>query len=186
MEVSGATPAVDLPTPGPRAVTRQSRARRAVDTAASIGVVTAVGLLLAVGGLLATGHKVLIERSDSMSPALLAGDLVVTRAVRPLEARPGEIVTFEDPSRSGRSVTHRVVIREQRGPRVLFVTRGDRNGASERWSVDRDGKIGRLVTRLQTAGYVVAFLTLPAVRWAAVTVAAVILGAMLIRRIWSP
>lgn len=44
----------------------------------------------------ATG--VLVERSDSMSPALLAGEIVVTRTVRPLEARRGEILTFTDPS----------------------------------------------------------------------------------------
>lgn len=184
MEASGLSLPAGLATPG-RVPRLRRQARRCLDTAASVVGLCALAVLLAVGALLATGHSVMIERSDSMLPALAAGDLVVASANEPLEADPGDVITFNDPSRAGKTVTHRVVSRTAKGPQVSFVTKGDRNGGTESWSIARDGRIGMLEARVPKAGYFVSLFTIPVVRFVFVTIAALILGAMVIRRIWS-
>ena len=120
-----------------------------------------------------------------MQPTLAAGDLVVTKRERASAARGGDIVTFADPSRRGDLVTHRVVEIRSRASRLAFVTRGDANTGVERWSIARDGFLGRHVARVPHAGYVVAWLGLPAVRLGFVAVASALLGGLALRRIWA-
>jgi len=137
--------------------------------------VTGVGLL--------TGFRVLVDRGDSMRPALRAGDLLIDRSAAPERVAVGEIVTFDDLSR-GRSVTHRVVARRHVGSRVDFVTRGDANSGVERWSAGRGDHVGRLVTSVPRAGYALGFLVSPLVRLALTAVCALALCALAFRWIW--
>lgn len=162
------------------------RARRATGFAASVACGVAVSLLALLGLLALTGHSVLIDRGDSMRPAIRAGDLVVTKRVHPSEVSAGEIVTFKDHTRGGELVTHRVAEKKPAGARYAFVTRGDANGgSSERWSIDADGTVGAYRMRVPKAGYVVSFFTRPEIRFVFITLCGLLLGAVTIRRIWS-
>ena len=149
----------------------------------------AVGLgvvLAAISLATVLGHSSwLIERSDSMAPYLRAGDLLAVQKVKPRNARVGDVVTFKEPSRPGILLTHRVVEKTRKGDAYEFVTRGDANTGSERWSVKADGTIGKLLVRIPKAGTVVSWLGRPPVRFLLLTVASLLLAVEILRRIWS-
>jgi signal peptidase len=92
--------------------------------------------------------------TGSMEPGYAVGDVVLDERIAPLDARPGDVVTFEDPSRGGDLVTHRVERIRTDGSKVSFVTRGDANTASERWTVAASGSIGRVRMHVPKVGYV--------------------------------
>ena len=151
------------------------------------------GLLASLGAVLAiltavtlVGHcSWLVERSDSMAPALRAGDLLAVSRIGPSMARPGDVVTFKEPSRPGMLLTHRVVSVTRDGNEFKFTTRGDANTGSETWSVRANGTIGRLVVRVPSAGRAVALLGRPQMRFLLLTVASLLLAFELLRRIWG-
>ena len=117
-----------------------------------LGVVVGLVALVSVPRLLGvTPYTVL---SGSMRPALGVGDVVLSERTAPLDARPGDVVTFKDPSRHGELVTHRVESMRRTGDEVTFVTKGDANDAPERWTVAVDGSIGRATIRIPKVGYV--------------------------------
>ena len=91
--------------------------------------------------------------SGSMTPALAVGDVVVDEHIAPADARPGDIVTFPDRTRDGALVTHRVRSIRREGGSVSFVTQGDANSITERWSAPADGRIGRVVLSVPKVGY---------------------------------
>jgi signal peptidase len=143
--------------------------------------------LLCLAGLATarvTGHVVLADRSDSMRPAIAAGDLLLVRSVRAATVRRGDVVTFSDPTRDGASITHRVVSGRARDGRIDFVTRGDANAAVERWSIDGADRVGRLAVVIPRAGHVADALAGRDARLFGVALVA-LLGALYIRRIWS-
>jgi signal peptidase I len=168
---------VSLPLP-------RARARRWLDGAASVALFGVVGVLAALALGLVAGYRVLVVRSDSMHPAIATGDLILTKRLGASSARVGEVITFADPSRARKLVTHRVVRRRRSGRRIAFVTRGDANTGVERWSIAANGTVGRYVGRLPRAGYAVAWFGTPPARLLFGTAASLLLGAFALRRIW--
>jgi signal peptidase len=159
--------------------------RRWTDTAALLLLGSAVLVLVGLGALLASGHRVLIVRSGSMAPAIGTGDVAVTTVIGPSDVEIGDVVTFRDPSRSGDLVTHRVVKARSTLGRFRFLTKGDANTGTEQWSIDADGKLGRLWFTIPKAGYALAWAGDPRMRAGLLTAGAVILGFAAIRRIWT-
>jgi signal peptidase I len=165
--------------------TRPRRSLRSgIEIFATAAVLAGAAALACLGLLRFTGHVVLIDRSDSMAPAIHAGDLLITRAVEARSIRPGDVVTFSDPTRAGQSVTHRVV--SVKGQAQLdFVTRGDANDASETWSIASDGTVGRLQVVLPGVGRAIAWLGGTHGRIGLVVLPLLYLGVFALRRIWS-
>ena len=151
------------------------------------------GLLASLGAILTIltavtilGHcSWLVERSDSMAPTLRAGDLLAVSRIDPDQARPGDVVTFKEPSRPGMLLTHRVVSIHRNGDELRFTTKGDANTGTETWSVEAGGTIGRMVVRLPGAGRAVVLLGRPQMRFLLITVASLLLAVELLRRIWG-
>ena len=160
------------------------RGRRLPHGLATLGLVLALVCLAGIGVARATGHVVLADRSDSMRPAIAAGDLLLVRTVGASSVRAGDVVTFSDPTRDGVSITHRVVGVRPEGDRIAFVTRGDANTASERWSIDRAGRVGRLAVVIPRAGHAADALAGRDARLFGVGLVA-LLGLTTIRRIWT-
>jgi len=131
---------------------------------AASGALAAVLALLALGlGLRVAGLTPFVDVSGSMAPAIEAGDVVLDRATSPAQLAPGQIATISDPV-SGRLITHRVVSVARAGGRVVVVTRGDANNASERWALAPDAAVRRVVARIPLAGRLVAWLADPRLR----------------------
>ena len=143
----------------PDAATAAVWRRRLPRRAAHAALALAVAGLLTLALLHVGGYRPLVVYSDSMAPRVAAGDLIVTQAVRPAAVAVGDVVSFHDPSRAERLVTHRVKQIRRDGGEIAFVTRGDANGAVERWSTATDARVGRLAVRIPLAGYAVTWLT---------------------------
>jgi signal peptidase len=174
-------PAVALPAAPPlapaRAGARPVRLPLAARLLATFCVWLALGAAIGLGGAMVgggiAGYKALTVISGSMEPTLGVGSVVIDEQIAPLEARPGDVVTFHDPSRGGRLVTHRLVTARAEGNTAFMVTKGDANTGVERWSVKADGRIGRVVTHIPKAGYVRDFFS---TRYARLTLLALMLA----------
>ena len=118
----------------------------------------AVGIALALAVPFAFDARPLTVLSGSMEPVLDTGDVVIVQRIAPLDARPGDIVTFRDPENPNRLVTHRVRTLRVQDDRVRFVTRGDANNVSERWQVGKGGEISRVLYRVPDLGHALMFL----------------------------
>ncbi len=146
----------------------------------------ALGIALAVTAPLAFGFRSLTVLSGSMEPLLRTGDVVVVATIPPSRARVGDVVTFPDPENGDRLITHRVRYARATVEDVRFVTRGDANTGEERWSVPRDGTIGRVTYRVPKLGYVLHAVRSPAGRVALVAIPATLLAAYALSAIWRP
>jgi signal peptidase I len=143
----------------------------------------AVVLLGVVAGA-ALGYRPLVIRSGSMTPTIGVGSVVVSDSIHPLQARPGDIVTFRDPAIGQQLVTHRVVRMQRAGPTVEFVTKGDANHTTEHWTVPVAGTIGREVLVIPSVGRWLTMLNLPLARVLEILGAMVLVGFLLFHWIW--
>jgi signal peptidase len=163
-------------------------ARRFARACVTFAVWTVIGLL---GGLMAIvtvpsvlGYQSLTVVSGSMEPTLGVGSVVIDEVIAPLDARPGDIVTFKDPLKP-RQLTHRLQKIRVEGDTAYMTTLGDANDAPERWTVPVDGQIGRVVAHLPKLGYAREALSTRYARLAAL--AAVLgFGALMLLDLWRP
>ena len=144
------------------------------------------GLVLAIVAPLAAGHRPYTVLSGSMEPAIGTGDVVVVKRMAPAEAAVGDVVTFSDPKRSGRLITHRVRSAHARGDQIDFVTKGDANNVVERWRVARSGVISRVQYRVPEVGRLALWTRTPAGLIALVLLPLLVLAVHEIVRIWRP
>jgi len=163
-------------------------ARRVMHTGATFLLWAALGLAI---GLLAIvtlpnmfGYRSLTVVSGSMEPTLRTGSVVLDEVISPGEARPGDIVTFQDPLRP-RQLTHRLQKLRVEGDTFYMVTLGDANDAPERWTIPADGRLGRVVAHLPKLGYARAAMSTRYARLGALG-ALLALGAMLLVDLWRP
>lgn len=149
---------------------------------AAIGL--GAGLLAIVTLPSVFGYQSMTVVSGSMEPTLGVGSVVIDEVIAPLEAHPGDIVTFKDPLRP-RQLTHRLQKVRVDGDTVYMATLGDANDVPERWTVPVDGRIGRVVAHLPKLGYARAALSAPWARLAALA-AVLAFGALMIVDLWRP
>jgi signal peptidase len=147
------------------------------------GVAGALALTLLVP--LAFHGRPLTVMSGSMQPTIMTGDVVIAMPIAPLDARPGDIVSFNDPGRGGKLVTHRVRSMRQVGSKVSFVTRGDANTGVEKWRVNADHKISRTVLRVPKLGRALVFARTRTGLLTLVLVPLLLLGTLEIASIWK-
>jgi signal peptidase len=160
-----------------------------------IRAVLTFGLWLALGfGICLTaaialptlaGYRALTVISGSMEPTIETGSIVLDKVISPLEAKPGDVVTFPDPSRDGRLVTHRLRNSRVEGSMAHMVTKGDANDAVERWTVPLDGRIGRVAYHVPKLGYARALISTRMLRLALLA-AVLALGLLLLLDVWRP
>ena len=158
-----------------RPITRAARALATVALWLTLGAAVGLAGAIVVPSLL--GMKALTVISGSMDPTLEVGSLVLDERIAPLDARPGDIVSFPDPTRGGMLVTHRVRQVRAEGATAFFITKGDANNATETWSVPTKGEIGRVVYHVPKVGYARAFISGRNARFA-------LLGGVLLLGFW--
>lgn len=105
--------------------------------------------LLGALAFLTLRGNVLVVRSDSMRPAMAAGDLVVHRQLPAGRLGVGDVVTV--PGRGG-TVTHRVQRVVRTGGQIEVTTRGDANTGVERSVLADDARVRVAVARVPFAG----------------------------------
>lgn len=169
---------------------RRFRLARLARSLAGLTIFAVLGLCVGVVAALtvprALGYRSLTVLTGSMEPAISPGDLVIGRQIAARSARPGDVVTFEEPGGT-RLITHRVVSARPGRTRIHFVTLGDANDTSERWKVPLDGRIARVEYRLPKAGYVLSKLRAgPRLRLLGVLVPVILVALYELLRIWRP
>jgi len=148
-------------------------------------LLAAVLCLLALGlGLRGAGLTALVDYSDSMAPAIHAGDVVITRGATAADLRPGQIATLLDPA-SGRLITHRVTATARSGGRVVVTTRGDANSATERWALRPGAEVRTMAARIPAVGHAILWISSGGVRILLAGLGCALLAAAVLRRIWS-
>ena len=162
------------------------RARAAAVLAAHALAGLAIGTAMVAGGPVLFGMRSFAVLSGSMEPVLSTGDVVVDEPIGPRQVRVGDVVTFADADHRGRRVTHRVRSVHIVGARARFVTKGDANDSPERWQMDANGRLGRVVYRVPMVGYLVARLGDPRAKLALIVVPAALLALLELVRIWRP
>jgi len=131
-----------------RARTRSFWGSTLLNVAAALGAVCLTSVLLVA----AFGLTPIVLMSDSMAPAVSAGDLAVARSESAGDVGVGEIVSVI--SRSGERVTHRVQAVDPSGSSIQLTLKADARAApdAETYTVTRVDKViftvpmvGRLV-----------------------------------------
>lgn len=152
--------------------------------AAWAGIAFCATLLAAVALPAAIGMRSFTVMSGSMEPTIHVGDVVIDKKIPPLDARPGDVVTFSDPSGRHRLITHRVRTIHARGSRVQVITKGDANNTVEHWNVPADGRIGRVEMRVWKLGYPLVYAHSRYGLILLVGIPALLLCILELRRIW--
>lgn len=143
-----------------------------------------MALLAAIALPNAIGMRSFTVMSGSMEPTIHVGDVVIDRKIGPLSARPGDVVTFSDPTGRKRLITHRIRSLHVHGNTVQVVTKGDANNAVERWSVPANGRIGRVELRVWKLGYPLVYAHSRLGLIGMMAVPALLLCLVELRRIW--
>ena len=128
------------------------------------------------------GRAPLIVLTDSMSPLIKSGDLIVVKSVDPAEVKEGDVISFFDPASSGTAVvTHRVLVSDDEqkaqmnlpnthntdniqgiqgsGDNLIFRTQGDNNNTEDKDPVPASKLVGVWTgTTLRGLGKVAMFM----------------------------
>lgn len=152
-----------------RDLQRQGKTLRLRALAATVICAVTIGAAVLAGVATLSGFGVVVDRTDSLTPAIRAGDLVVTRKVPAASVRRGDAVTFPmDRARPRDLIIQRVVAVRRVQRNLLFQTRGYANHLSEFRSVSTTERIakvhahvpylGRMLSWLSTAPVAVALM----------------------------
>ena len=144
-----------------------------------------MALLAAVALPAAVGMRSFTVMSGSMEPTIHVGDVVIDKKISPLAARPGDVVTFSDPSGRKRLITHRIRSMSVRGGTVQVVTKGDANNTVERWTVPASGRIGRVELRVWKLGYPLVYAHSRFGLIGIVALPALLLCLVELRKVWA-
>lgn len=94
--------------------------------------------------------------SDSMSPEIHAGDVVVVDDVPAGQIEVGDVVTY-DSTDANQLITHRVVSISESGGERQFETKGDANEESDPRPVPASAVVGVVQFHVPLIGHVISF-----------------------------
>lgn len=140
--------------------------RRVASLAGGLLYLMAALLLLAAIAWFTTprilGWEPQVVLSGSMEPSLPTGSVAFVVERAPEDIREGDILTFRQPGKSHRLVSHRVVevLEGSNGP--FFKTKGDANDAPDPWLVPPDAVVGTVRFTIPYMGYVTQHARTPA------------------------
>lgn len=150
--------------------------------ALAVGLI--VGLMLLILVPVVIGWRPYTVLTGSMRPVIQPGDVVMDRPQRASGLHVGDVVTFKDPSRKGRLVTHRIRSIAHGREVTIVETRGDANNTSERWQVASEDPVGVVVYTLPWIGHISTMVRTPLGIVVVVVLPILGLGFLALRAIW--
>lgn len=144
-------------------------------------------LFVILGGLLVarvTGVVPLVEQTESMSPQLVPGDLLLVKTVPASTVKAGDIVTFAHPAGDGRTLTHRVREIEAKAGLLQFKTQGDASHTAEHWAIQPTGQLGTLAYSIPDAGRLTRPVNDPKLRSVLIMLISIASSIAFLMRIW--
>lgn len=156
-------------------------AKRTAGLLSGLAVLAAVAYAL----LFLAGYRPVVVYSGSMEPTLGVGSLALVERVPSAQVRVRDVLTFADPGRPGRLVTHRVVEKVERPEGgVAYRTKGDANTHRDPWAIALPDDAGRLAFDVPYVGYALWYAKTREARTALVLVLAGLVLTLLLRAIW--
>lgn len=104
------------------------------------------------------GYKPFIVLSGSMEPAIMPGDLIITRNTEPEDIKVGDVITFRIDKAA--AVSHRVTEIDT-SKELSFRTKGDANVGADNEAVLPGDLEGKYIMRIPKLGNVALFLQTP-------------------------
>ena len=105
------------------------------------------------------GYKPMMVLTDSMSPTIKSGDLIIIKEINPTELKVGDIITFFDPAGNGKTtVTHKIQNISTVDGVLMFETQGDNNNAPDRILVEAEAIIGIYLFRIPIVANIIMFM----------------------------
>ena len=151
--------------------------------AAGLVVLLAIAVLILVPPLL--GYQRYVITGGSMGGALPRGSIAFDEVVPTERIRVGDVITYKPPN-GDRLLTHRVVwIGHEHGGARLYRTRGDANPTADPKAILLpNGRQARMVFHVPVVGYLVAALSVRAVRVVAIGVPALAIAIAAFAGVW--
>jgi len=162
--------------------------RRALRWAAAGATVLCVALAAILLLPAALGYQRYVIVSGSMTGAYDRGSIVFDREVPVADLEVGDTITYQPPpgTFSDDLVTHRIawIGSDEQGARV-FRTKGDANPSADPWtfSLDKPDQ-AKVEFSVPYVGYLLAALSIPAVRTLAIGIPAVLVAFLILAGIW--
>ena len=105
------------------------------------------------------GYKPMLVLTDSMSPTIKSGDLIIIKEINPNELKIGDIITFFDPAGNNQTtVTHTIKNIYKEDGVLMFETQGDNNNKPDRLLVNADAVIGIYTFRIPVVANIIIFM----------------------------
>jgi signal peptidase len=100
--------------------------------------------------------------SGSMEPSIKANSLIIVKKVSVSSLKKGDVITFKNPQKDNRLITHRIVkINKNKSGEYFFTTKGDVNNAADLWSVSSPAIVGKTYLVIPYLGVLVDFIKKP-------------------------
>ena len=103
------------------------------------------------------GYRTYTVLSGSMEPKFYPGDIVVVKHKDKTDIKLNDIVTYKDSD--GVVITHRIIKETPEG----YITKGDNNNTEDADILTKDNIIGEVKFSIPKIGYIMNFLSKPAV-----------------------
>ncbi len=129
------------------------------------GTLTSVSAIFLAQSLLPLPVPFFIVISDSMVPAIQAGDVVVLESVQPQEIAVGDVIAFKPPVKTvAETLVHRVTrVNFGEEGALMYVTKGDANQLEDSFKVEYDDVVGRVLFKVPYMGQAFFLFTNPLV-----------------------
>jgi signal peptidase I len=103
--------------------------------------------------------KTFIVSTGSMEPKIKSGSLIFSVPTLTEKLSEGEIIVFQSPQDSTRTITHRI---EKINPEAnVFITKGDNNNAVDDWQIEPEDIKGKYIFGLSYLGRAAEFVRQP-------------------------
>jgi signal peptidase len=108
------------------------------------------------------GSKLLIVYSESMTPTLPLGGMMMMQPVDPTTIKTGDIIAYKLPEERGNIVCHRVVeVLNQSDGILSFHTKGDANEDPDPYTVPAENVAGKIRFCIPFLGYLMHYAQKP-------------------------
>ncbi|HEX5713442.1 MAG TPA: signal peptidase I [Solirubrobacterales bacterium] len=163
-------------------------ARRALRLLAALGTVLCLALAAILLIPAALGFQRYVIVSGSMSGTYDKGAIVFDREVPVDDLKVGDVITYEPPpgTFSQDLVTHRIawIGIDKEGERT-FRTKGDANPGADPWTFNLEqANQAKVEFSVPYVGYLLAGLSIPAVRMLAIGLPALVIAFLILAGIW--
>lgn len=101
------------------------------------------------------GYKAYMITTDSMTPAINAGDVIIVKKVQEEKLQAGDVITFKQ---KDKVITHRITNIDEQDGKKQYTTKGDNNNLEDNEKIEYANIEGKNVLTIPKLGYVINML----------------------------